>query len=400
MKKLLLLLLPALVLGFAAHAADYDKYAYTPEQGAELISYVSPNDDSYVYNNLRHLTLMGIFRQERDFSLANYVPLADALKFIFRSTGLEDYAYACGENKLLRNELGIDPLLPYNPFDGFFIAAYQKGLISHQRLMGYFSNTPGCGLAHYAVRAEVIVWLAKLFNIPPSYDFTVLERYGDTSLIAPSHKPYFAGVINSGIGIVVNGSYQPCSLIRNGELVNLLTRFSTYLAYANGIESITAEITEVTIDEAGALTINTNSDITLKSTPHNTGLLSGADYIDNLYMLASARSVGKKITCHIKDGKVLFVSTNINYPSEKITETISASLYFYDNAVNTAVFKTETGYVQYFLSENATLLADGESLPLHKLSELIDRTFTLQLEGVNQYSMKKIVHFETGEEAK
>ena len=64
MKKLVAVLVLCL-LPLGVYSAEYDEYVYTPEQGIEMISYVALKDNGQVYKNLRDLTLMGIFRQER-----------------------------------------------------------------------------------------------------------------------------------------------------------------------------------------------------------------------------------------------------------------------------------------------------------------------------------------------
>ena len=397
MKKVLALLASALLFCNFAAAQTYDKYAFTPEQGVELVSYVALNEDNRVYNNLRDLTLMGIFRQERDFSLANYVTLPDALRLLFRCAGLEDYAYSCGEDFELRNSLGIDPALPCNPSDGLFIAAYQKNLISAERLNGYFSNLPGCGSEHYAIRSEVVVWLCKLFNIAPSEDYSLLTRYGtDVSLIPSSYKPYFAGAMNSGSSVVLNGKYNPCSLIKNGDLVMLISRFYPYLLKFNGIESITTNITGVSIDENSVLTINTASGTVLKASPENSCLVAGSSFTDNLYMFLSPEATGKRIVCHIKDDTVLFVSTTMDPLSPSHLEETEARLYYYDNSTNAAVFSTQEGEMMYFLSNNAEIVVNGQQSAAESLLELTDHTFKIYLESVNSHSFKRITKLETG----
>lgn len=390
MKKIILFLLAFTLLCTGVSAETFENsFYYTPGEGIELISYVALNEDNYVYNSLRDLTLMGIFRQERDFSLANYVTLPDSLKLLFRCAGLEEYAYSLGENMPLRKQLGIDPSLPCYPTDGFFIAAYEKGLITHDRLMGYFKNQPGCGIMHYAVRGEVIVWIAKLYGIEPSYNFTVLNRYGDPQFVAPAYKPYFAGVINSGAGLVVNGSYNACSLMKNGDLVSLLTRFYPYLLKANGIESRTSVVRDC---REGILTLENGDTITFTS--ENPGLLVGSDYADNMFMLSNPVAKNKKITYYIKNGKVLFVSTNISKPANEHVESRTFSLYFYDNSTGKAVFKTEKGFEEYFLSEKAEIIIDDKKLQPEKLTEFTDRTYIAELAAVNEHSLKTIVKLE------
>ncbi len=387
MKKLILLLLAFSLLCTGASAETFENgFYYTPGEGIELISYVALNEDNYVYNSLRDLTLMGIFRQERDFSLANYLTLPDCLKLLFRCAGLEEYAYSLGENMSRRTELGIDPSLPCYPTDGFFIAAYEKGLITHNRLMGYFENKPGCGIMHYAVRGEVIVWIAKLFGIEPSYDFTVLNRYGDPQFVAPAYKPYFAGAINSGAGLVVNGSYNACSLMKNGDLVSLLTRFYPYLLKANGIESRTSAVLDCT---EGRVTLENGDVITFSQ--ENPGLLVGPDYADNMFMLSGDIAKYKKLTYYIKNGKIIFVSTNIGKPAYTQSDSHTLSLYFYDDSTGKAVFKTEAGFEEYFLAENAEIVISGENVTPGKLTEFTDRSFTVETASVNEHSLKTIV---------
>lgn len=399
MKKLLILLIITLLPLNFAEAQTYDKYAYTPEHGMELVSYVALNEDNYVYNNLRYLTLMGIFRQERDFSLANYVTLPDALRLLFRCAGLEDYAYECGENLELRASLGIDPSIPCNPHDGPFIAAYLKGLISHERLMAYFANEPGSGIMHYAVRGEIVVWLCKLFGIAPSYDYTVLNKYGsDVSLIAPSYKPYFAGAMNTGSGIVTDGKYKPCSLLKNGDLVMLITRFYPYLLKTNGIETATVDLADVTVDENGVLTVNTSSNITLKATTENSCPVVGSSYLDNLYMFLAPEAKSKRIVCYIKNGTVIFVSTTMNPPAITHTEEKEATLYFYDNSTGAAVFTTPNEDFMYFLDSKAQIIINGQQASADSLMDYLDFTFKIHLNSVNSYSLKKIIKLETGGE--
>ena len=379
-----------ILLSTGVSAENFENsFYYTPGEGIELISYVALNEDNYVYNSLRDLTLMGIFRQERGFSLANYVTLPDSLKLLFRCAGLEEYAYSLGENMAYRKELGIDPALPCNPTDGFFLAAYDKGLITHNRLMGYFKNEPGCGTMHYAVRGEVIVWIAKLFGIEPSYDFTNLNRFGDPHLVAPAYKPYFAGIINSGAGLVVNGGYSACSLMKNGDLINLLTRFYPHLLKANGIESRTSVIADCI---EGHITLE-NGDV-ISFSPENPGLVTGPGYVDNLFMLSNNIAKDKPVTYYIKGSKIIFVSTSTGRPSYNHFENRTLSLYFYDDSTGKAVFKTENGFEDYFLSENAEIVLSGEYVSPEKLMEFTDCTFFVELASVNENSLKTIVKLE------
>lgn len=391
MKKIAFLLIICLFPIHTFAAVYSDNGYFTPEQGIELVSYVALNEDNAVYNNLRDLTLLGIFRQERDFSLANYVTVPDALKLIFRCAGLEEYAYSCGENLGLRAELGISEEYPCVPGDGLYIAAYQKGLITHSRLMGYFNGEPGCAANHYAVRGEVIVWLAKLFEIAPSYDFSALERYGDTSLISSSFKPYFAAVLNSGTGLSVNGSYNPCSLIKNGDLVSLIAKFYPYILNANGITSVTSTVTANAFDsQTCTLTLSLENGDSISSSSDKPYLLVGKGFVDNVFMLKDSSAIDKKLTYFVKNHKIIFVSYGGARPERTYSETVTASLYLYDDSTGKAVFKTDNGYAEYFLDDKAEIIIGNEKVSPQKLTEYTDRTFSAELKACNSFSLKKI----------
>ena len=395
MKKLLILLILCL-FPICGSAAEYSEYSCTPHQGVESVAYVALKNNDNVYSSLRDLTLMGIFRQERSFSLANYVTISDGLKMLFRCAGLEQYAYSCGEDLAKRAQLGVSADRAYSGSDGFFIAAYEKGLITASGLEGYFADKPGFRANDYATRGDVVVWLAKLFGIQPSYNYTALEKYGNTALIAPGAKPYFAGVVNSGIALSVNGSYKPCSLVKNSDLVTLLTRFYPYLLNANGIETHSGEVVSAVINEGdGNLTVTVSNGDTLLCTPENTCLLVGSGYADSLYMLAHNRAIGKKITYFVRNGKVIFVSTAMSRPAEAYTETFTGKLFFYDDLTGSVVLIGENGdYSEFFLADKAEIILKGESVTADNLMNYTDCELTLELSSCNEYSLKRIVRIE------
>ena len=176
----------------------------------------------------------------------------------------------------------------------------------------------------------------------------------------------------------------------------LISRFYPYLLKFNGIESITTNITEVSIDENSVLTINTASGTVLKASPENSCLVAGSSFTDNLYMFLSPEATGKRIVCHIKDDTVLFVSTTMDPLPSSHREETEARLYYYDNSTNAAVFSTQEGEMMYFLSNNAEIVVNGQKSAAESLLELTDHTFKIYLESVNSHSFKRITKLETG----
>ena len=380
-------------------ARQFTEFSFTPSQGVEMVSYVAlKNNGDTVYNNLRDLTLMGIVRQERNFSLANYITNIDLLKMLFRVSGLEQYAYDCGENIAMRQYFGITDR-PVNVADGFFIAAYEKGLISRYRLNCYFEDKPGFRANDYCIRQDAVVWLAKLYNIQPSFDYSFLNRFQQIHLVSPENKPYYAGVLKAGISVSVAGtSLFPCRLMNNSELITLITGFYPYLLATNKIESKSDYVSCVTVSEDGAQVITLASGDEIVATPDNTCLVAGNGFVDNTYVFWKGEATeiytqdGPKITYFIKDNKIMFITTSMKSPEYSYGSIFTGKLYFYDDLTSQTVFCDEKGnYTAYFPVENTTFWYNNNILPVNNLLDFTDTEFEVSLMGVNKYSMKKII---------
>ncbi|MDP4118955.1 MAG: hypothetical protein Q8873_07180 [Bacillota bacterium] len=395
MKKLLILFIIITALPISALSKEYDKFLYTPEQSIEMVSYLALKDNDYVYNSLRDLTLMGIFREERNFALANYVTNSDSLKMIFRAAGLEHYAYSCGEDLNLRASLGIPETRPFSTYDGFFIAAYEKGFISRYRLNAYLMDKPGFTAGDYAVRQDIVVWLARLFNISPNNNFTQLNKYGQTSLINPSYKPYFAGLFEAGINVSLGGKLNPYKLTTYSDLVTLLTKFYPYLLTSNNITTNTEIVSCIVYGEDNSqLIVFTNGD-TISVSPNNTCIVTGENFVDNTYIFTNENCVGQKLTYYTYGDKIIFINTVIARPTFSYTQELSGNLYFYDDLTGSVVLIDGNGaYMQYYLADDAEIILNGEKVSADKLMDCTDLSFTVEISGCNQYSLKKITRIE------
>ncbi len=360
-----------------------------------MVSYVALKDNNYVYNNLRNLTLMGILRQERGFALANYVTTVDCLKVIFRASGLEKYAYDCGEDLVLRQSLGVPDGRPYSTSDGFFIAAYQLGLISQSHLDSYFANKPGYTEGDYAIRQDVVLWLSHLFEIAQSEDFSQLSKYPDFVLLSPRAKADYAGVLKAGITIAEGGKLSPYKPLKYSEFVTLLTRFYPYLLKANGIETYTAHVENALLDENENLSVILSNGDIIKSQPDNTCILAGKNYMDNSYALLDDKYKGTIINYYVSGSKLIFISTNTSMPQESYGASVSGEIYFYNDLTGSLVYTEASGkYREYYLAEDAEIIIGGEKSTPEKLMEYTDYNFTGEVLGISKYSLGRIVRLE------
>lgn len=360
-------LLLAMIFSFSALTVSAQTFTPQTNMAQEIFirtTFVDAPSQAQV-PNLKRLQVMAALQvmtfSDNQLHLSQYMTEDEVLRVLYHVAGVLEQAGQLVENDTYREELDLGERDEASHSDGLYLYALQNRLIPEEQFDAYY-YTHALSRNTTALRYDVYLWMAKLFDIQPESDLEKLAKFSDGNRIKTEDKPYFAALVNHGL-VMDRTALELYFPVSRDWFLNTLERMEPYFIEKMGYQKREGTVLEVTQEEGKRKivveTVSQDQDVIEVPFSETQNQLSTDIAVLGTggRQITACLTVGEAIWYYTIGSEVAFIVVQDALPKPLTNEEVEVAgdLYYYDPAMRMAVVQTDSDYIPVFLAENVSI---------------------------------------------